>query len=687
MGCKILKEKEMHNSATAFHRLRALLFAGSLPVLATMPVLAQPVEGEQGGLEAIIVTATRTPVPILDVAASASIVTRSQFQDAQAQDLAGVLRRVPGMNFGGGPRPAGQIPAIRGQSGARIVLSVDGARRNYAGGVYSPLALDPDFISRVELVRGAASASYGNGGMGGVLAFQTIDPEDFLATGASRGGQMKLAYHQGDEGFAGNLTGAARIQGVGILASGTYRHQNDIETGDGGTLLNDNRLNAGLLKGTYDFGQNSRLELSYKRQNDHLLGPNNPSGNNNFQLRQLLKRDQEEAVANLTLRRDGWLDAIATAYYNDLRIDTQSRAVTPVSPTAIRVETTGGSLQNSNQFDTGSFIAHRLTYGVDGYQDQYRDRTGAAANPVNPDGKSSTVAAFVQDEIRIAQNWILTGALRYDNYTLSPKGQAKTEEDRFTPKVSLQWHVVEAFSVYGAYGKGFRLPGFGEAFSNLSTRQALFNFRPNPDLRPESSNDYELGASLRLTDLALDGDVLRVKASWFSEDVKDLIDRKVVGTYLRQTPFAGTGSIFQSQNVSNAERKGAEVELSYGFGPVDLGLALSRLRVTDKATGAGLFAPPDKAVLTLAHDFGGGWRLNSITQFVDKQQRDATLLRRRDGYVLQDIGVSWDQGWLRLDLGVSNLFDKAYVTYQQSQADTVTYEEGRSINATATLRF
>lgn len=660
---------------------RALLLAGLSLMALDLPAQAQDM------LDEIIVTATRTPVPLLEVPASASVVTAAQFQDAQANDLATVLRRVPGLNFGGGPRPAGQIPAIRGQSGARIILSVDGARRNYAGGVYSPLALDPDMIQRVELVRGAASAAYGSGGMGGVLAFKTLDPEDVLKDGATTGGRIRVGYRDGNDSLSGNLTAGAKVDGAGIIASGTYRNYNDIETGEGGSLLNDGRLYAGLLKGTYDFGQDSRIELSYKRQDDHLLGPNNPSGNNAFQLRQLLKRDQEEVVASLVLRRDDWLDATATAYYNDLRIDTESRAATPVSPTAIRVETRGGSLQNSNRFDTGSLLSHRLTYGIDGYEDRYRDRTGGAPNAVNPDGKAGTIAGFVQDELRIAEQWTLTGALRYDSYTLSPKGQTKTDKDRLTPKVSLQWRINPSVSLYGAYGKGYRLPGFGEAFSNLSTRQALFNFRPNPSLRPESSQDYELGGSLNLTDLAFDGDVLRVKASWFTEDVKDLIDRRTVGTYVRQAPFVGTGLIFQSQNVSRAEREGAEVEITYGIGPLDAGLALSRLRAKDKATGAGLFAPPDKAVLTLAYDLGQGWRAISATQFVDKQQRDATVLRRRDGYVVQDLGISWDQGWLRLDLGVSNLLDKAYVTYQQAQADTFTYEEGRSVNATATLRF
>ena len=64
-----------------------------------------------------------------------------------------------------------------------------------------------------------------------------------------------------------------------------------------------------------------------------------------------------------------------------------------------------------------------------------------------------------------------------------------------------------------------------------------------------------------------------------------------------------------------------------------------------------------------------------------------TALRQRDGYSLQDIGIGYSRDWYRVDLSVTNLFDKAYATYQQSQTTTYTYEEGRSVNLTLSARF
>ena len=69
------------------------------------------------------------------------------------------------------------------------------------------------------------------------------------------------------------------------------------------------------------------------------------------------------------------------------------------------------------------------------------------------------------------------------------------------------------------------------------------------------------------------------------------------------------------------------------------------------------------------------------------QDYDATELGRRKGYVIHDIGAAYEYKQYRVDLGVSNLFDKVYSTYQQSLANTFTYEEGRSVNLALTARF
>ena len=127
--------------------------------------------------------------------------------------------------------------------------------------------------------------------------------------------------------------------------------------------------------------------------------------------------------------------------------------------------------------------------------------------------------------------------------------------------------------------------------------------------------------------------------------------------------------------------------MSYSIDKLDTGLGYSRIRVKDFNTGADLFSPPDKLVAGLNYHLNDYWSARYDAQFVASQHYDFTLARRRDAYATHDIGTSYDRDWYRIDFGISNLFDKAYVTYGQSQTAYYTYEEGRSYNMTFKARF
>lgn len=678
-------------------RLRASCIAvPGLLLSSLVPAVAQTADGRADSpifqLDAVTVTATRTANSGFDLPASVSTVGREQLDDAQANTLSTVLRTLPNVNFGGGARPAAQSPAIRGLLGPRIILSVDGARRNNDGGVNTPLLLDPDFIKQVDVVRGPVSASYGSGGLGGVMAFETIGVDDILDPGRTIGGRVKAGYRSANGEASTNLTAAGRTQGIDLLASATYRDYNTIHTGTGGsgsTLPNDGQLKSGLLKSTITPNDQNRIQLSYQKFADDLTGPNNPGGNLLFPFSQKLKRLQEQYTGAWAFQDSSksLLDGKLSAYYTKFKLDTESRAVPVLDPTSAMTATFGASLQNSSSFAAASWMRHRVTYGVDFYRDTNKNQSAGSANSVLPDGALQAFGGFIQDEIRILNDWTLTGALRQDSYRLSPSGQSSSSNDRLSPKISLKYQPWSFLGVFAGYGEAFRAPTLTEMFGNLNTTRALFNFRPNPSLKPETSKTKEAGVTLAFDDLLGKGDSLRAKATVFTEDVKDLIDQQTVGTYTRAAPFSGTGLIFARRNVANAERWGGEAEIAYSVDRLSLGLAYSRLRSKDSATGANLYAPPDKASLGVQYRLGDNWTLRYVGQVVADQHHDSTALRRRDAYTLHDIGVAYDRDWYRVDLGVTNLFDKGYVTYQQSQAETYGYEEGRSVNVTLTARF
>ena len=67
-----------------------------------------------------------------------------------------------------------------------------------------------------------------------------------------------------------------------------------------------------------------------------------------------------------------------------------------------------------------------------------------------------------------------------------------TESD-LSPKLGVIYNVTPTIDVYLQYSHGFRAPPYADA--NIGLDFPIFNYRaiPNPDLKSESSDGYDLG--------------------------------------------------------------------------------------------------------------------------------------------------------------------------------------------------
>ena len=134
--------------------------------------------------ETVIVTATRTAVPLNQVPASISVVTADQIQDTPAQGLDDVLRDMPGMDLADiGPdvgHPTAYNESMRGlpTTETRMLVMVDGVPINDPFFNYIQWNRVPlDNIQQVEIVRGGGSPLWGNTAMGGVVNVITKTPQ------------------------------------------------------------------------------------------------------------------------------------------------------------------------------------------------------------------------------------------------------------------------------------------------------------------------------------------------------------------------------------------------------------------------------------------------------------------------------------------------------------------------------
>lgn len=661
--------------------------------LLTASFLATPAYAEDAAVSeqnTIIVIATRTPTKLADTAAPVSVVTSQTYEDRQSQSPYDALRLVPGVNVGGGPRQQGEMPAIRGFDRRQIIVTVDGARRNTTETLRSPLYIDPSFLRQAEVLKGASSTLYGAGGLGGVLAFETISAQSQLAEGKTVGAKAFAEYQSGSHAqrYGGQVYG--RAGAVDALFAVSFRDSGKIHMGgDAGDLdPADSNTKTWLAKVGANFG-NFRAEASQKYFTLSDFGPNNPQADNSFVAKQPHTVTANETVFSLTGGNEsGSWTMKATAYRTSLRWVTDPYLNLTGSDTM--TQTTGGSLLSTHQFSLGS-ITNKLTLGMDAYEERNQNVSNGSPDTVNPDGKQTVFGAFAQDEISLTPWFSVTPALRWDQFKTSVDTAIAPDQktDRVTFKGTIAARPVEGLLLWASYGEAYRAPTVSELYQNLNRTSALFNFRPNNALKPESAEEFDIGLGYHTAGLFADGDRLSARASWFTSNVSDLITSRTVGSFTRTFPFSGTGLIFQYQNVSKARRRGLEAELTYGIGPVDFSAAYSRVRSVDRNTAENLFSPPDKLALTAGVRIVDAVRVNWTSQIVWAQDYDTTVVRRRAAYDVHDAFLTITPSSLpvRLDLGVTNIFDKRYALYKNSTANPNTFEEGRSLRATLTTRF
>jgi hemoglobin/transferrin/lactoferrin receptor protein len=152
------------------------------------------------------------------------------------KNVSDVFEYVPGVTVNSSQRQGVQNINIRGMEGKRVKIIVDGASQPgvFSGGPYefinsSAVTVEPDMLKSVEVVKGAASSLHGSDAIGGVVAFETKDPKDFLKDGKDRGGQVKVTYSSEDNSFSEHVAVAKRFESLEALVAYTRRDGEELD--------------------------------------------------------------------------------------------------------------------------------------------------------------------------------------------------------------------------------------------------------------------------------------------------------------------------------------------------------------------------------------------------------------------------------------------------------------------------
>lgn len=613
-------------------------------------------------LDAIVVTAP-TAAGAANGGGNASIVGREDLLGAfQGAGLPTVLNSIPGVTTETTPGDPAVAVNIRGlQGNGRVVVTIDGARQNFAKSDHGPngtFVADPEMLRSVEVVRGPAGSDAATGAIGGTLALRTVEAADLIAAGATQGGEARLRYGNLTEGPTAHLAYARRLgEASDFLVAFTRADASNYRAGDGTEVQAAETDLSGLGKFSFATDDGQLVTLSYS-QIDSSFRTGTTEG---------IPRDNDlrtgNAVLNYAYDGGGPLIGDLTLYHTVTDVDQQlldDIDPRPVGPSrSYRTVTDGLRGSAETGFALGA-TDHALTFVLDVFGDEVTvDDPTALGGSLTPSGNRRVGSFLVQDAIGLTETFEAIVGLRADDYRLS-SDDGDSSGAQLSPSLTLRKIIGDTATVYATLAKAFRPPTLSETLVNgMHPEPADFYIRPNPELKPESSLTSEIGVTLAFADLLRPGDTLTAQGAIYRNDVKDYI-----GLVQRGTLF---DSYMQYDNMEEVRIEGIELEVAYDADRLFGSLSGQIIEGTDLVTDEPVSGiAPNRLVLT------GGVRDASETLEIGAR---LTLTGEREDGVLTsdawqtiDLFVTQQLGaYGVLGLALNNITDQTYTQYLNTQ--------------------
>jgi len=515
-----------------------LLSAVSVPALAEDPGTALP---------PLVVTASKHPEPLDQVGASLTVVTREEIERQNYRTLPELLQNVPGLSVvQSGPQGTLTSVFTRGSNSNQTLVLLNGrpiGDPSSPNGAFNFAHLTLFDVQQVEVLRGPSSALYGSQAIGGVINIITRRGE-----GEPSFSGLVEAGTQGTVNAALDANG--RIAGVGydltLSRVGTngfsatperYRPLGAGAEADGysnltGSLALDADLTENLSASLFGSIVDSRV--------DYDASPEDP--NSHEAARQYFINGALEGAFF-----DGfWQPTLSFGYSLYRRNDKD--APDDFSTTVGDVHNDGSrwsvELQNDIVVDERNLLSLGATYGRESFKSTgEQDFGGGFLLTQDSEADRGTFGLYAIDRFQWDESFFITGAARYD----------KTEDvdGAFTFTVAPLYRILETgTTLRGSVGTAFKAPSLYElyGYSPNSFGSAFFG---NPDLKPERSFGFELGADQSFWDGRL-----TVGATYFNS----WIDDAIVTVYL---------PTFDSTTVNNRDLRAQGAEVYIDLVPID----------------------------------------------------------------------------------------------------------------------
>ncbi|GGL45905.1 TonB-dependent receptor [Caulobacter rhizosphaerae] len=709
--------------------LRAAALAGlSLLALAAATAVHAEDKAEATDVDQLVVTAARTILPASALPLTVDVID-SEALTQQVGVSGSIVDAVSTLSPSFSPtrqKLSGAGETLRGRSPLYAINGIpqstpirDGSRDGYT--------IDPFFIDRVEVIYGS-NALQGIGATGGVVNQVTVGPPRADGVSGKVLTQVTAGHDLGDS-VGGKVAGLVAWRGgaldatagVAYDARGAYYDADGRRLGMDNTQgdVQDSKALSFFTRLGWQLGDNTRLDVVANR----------------FEL----KGDGDYVTTTISARNP----APVTNGNRVAHLPTTSfRGVQPGEPAANRVETVSASLTNTDLlggnliaqlffnrsrdtfggdvndtfqdvaiapkgtlFDQSSNRSRKLgarvsyeravpgiegltgTVGVDAINDRTEQVLIETGRAWVPPTKFQSVAPFVQGNLSLLDDKVhLAGGVRFENVelkvddftTLAFYGSRKVAGGNPDFKATLAnggivVEPVHGLRLYGSYAEGYTVPDVGRILRGINIDGVDVDSYLN--IEPIVSNNRELGAEL--------------KRGPFDASLSYFWSASKLGQLL----VKNSGGIFDVQR-QRVEIEGLEANVKART-PVP-GLVVSAgyahlkgrtdtnkdNQVDTDLDGANI--SPDR--LNLAADYQGDtWGLRvQIQSYIKRDMQDALVKDNFTGYTLADAFVRYKLPMGALSLGVQNLFNSQYISYNSDTTAPAVdrYFAGRGRTAT-----
>ncbi len=512
-------------------------------------------------LDDIIVTANRVATPLSAVANTVQVFDEEEIRKSSAQSVTDLLAN-NGVGFFSQWTPGQTSINLRGMSTdgqgrdfkSRVLVLVNGRRAGTAN--LSKLSLDQ--VSRIEVIRGAASVAYGSQAMGGVINIMTKNGRNTVGGAASLSG--------GSFGY-GKVTAEYGMESDGVYAyaGGSAMRRGDYDGGgDAGTQVNTTINRRGALAAMdFDLQNDAQLNVTLRTDGVYNTGFRGSSWD--------YDNDETRYNQSLDVQYSGDLpyfagDLAAQVYaFRDVDDFHWGSEVSGWDSDSNRREITAAGMRLTPQFVLTDTT--RLTVGLDtefSKLDSSRFRmkldgsTSSQVPPYDVNQNELLIGSFAElsqsydegrGEVRVGTRYTRSQLSLQETDNLNLSGDTDQTFTGWTYSAGTAYSALPWLKLRGSLATGFRAPNgselAGKFSSVLSPNKVTYG---NPDLDAETNRQFEVGATFTAPNAYVD-------VALFDNVIMDRITKKSTGANTYQ----------QINSNGEARVQGLELQAQYDF--------------------------------------------------------------------------------------------------------------------------